>query len=108
MHFLANKGTYSAEHALVFHDIDYLEISVRLLLHHYDHLARCLVPIGERQIAMTMAQRAAMLRGCTRRFSEDEIAEKFSRAGGGAVKSQGNGKVNGKANGKANGNGKAK
>ncbi|KAI1399486.1 hypothetical protein F4819DRAFT_497960 [Hypoxylon fuscum] len=80
VHFLANKGTYSAEHALVFHDIDYLEISVRLLLHHYDHLARCLVPIGERQIAMTMAQRAAMLRGCTRRFSEDEIAEKFSRA----------------------------
>ncbi|OTA59205.1 hypothetical protein K449DRAFT_385235 [Hypoxylon sp. EC38] len=80
VHFLANKKTYSSEHALVFHNIDYLEITIRLLLHHYEHLARCMVPIGERQIKMTIEQRAAMLRRCTRRFSEDEITEKFGTA----------------------------
>ncbi|KAI1416897.1 hypothetical protein F5Y13DRAFT_153278 [Hypoxylon sp. FL1857] len=84
VHFLANKQTYSSEHALVFHNIDYLEITIRLLLHHYEHLARCMVPIGERQIKMTIEQRAAMLQRCTRRFSEDEITEKF----GGAVKAK--------------------
>ncbi|KAF3061905.1 hypothetical protein GL218_03556 [Daldinia childiae] len=77
VHFLANKQTYSAEHALVFHNIDYLEITVRLLLHHYEHLARCMVPIGEKQIAMTIEQRAALLKRCTRRFTEEEIKEKF-------------------------------
>ncbi|OTB12707.1 hypothetical protein K445DRAFT_320847 [Daldinia sp. EC12] len=77
VHFLANKQTYSSEHALVFHNIDYLEITIRLLLHHYDHLARCLVPIGEQQIAMTMEQRAALLKRCTRRFTEEGIKEKF-------------------------------
>lgn len=77
MHFLANKQTYSAEHALVFHNIDYLEITLRLLLHHYEHLARCMVPIGEKQIAMTIEQRAALLKRCTRRFTEEEIKEKF-------------------------------
>ncbi|KAI1141948.1 hypothetical protein F5Y05DRAFT_422217 [Hypoxylon sp. FL0543] len=80
VHFLANKETYSSEHALVFHNIDYLEITIRLLLHHYEHLARCMVPIGERQIKMTIEQRAAMLQRCTRRFSEDEIREKFGPA----------------------------
>lgn len=80
MHFLANKETYSSEHALVFHNIDYLEITVRLLLHHYEHLAKCMVPIGERQMAMTIEQRAALLKRCTRRFSEDEVKEKFAVA----------------------------
>ncbi|KAI2621475.1 hypothetical protein GGS26DRAFT_569371 [Hypomontagnella submonticulosa] len=80
VHFLANKETYSSEHALVFHNIDYLEITVRLLLHHYEHLAKCMVPIGERQMAMTIEQRAALLKRCTRRFSEDEVKEKFAVA----------------------------
>ncbi|KAI2466258.1 hypothetical protein F4781DRAFT_406509 [Annulohypoxylon bovei var. microspora] len=88
VHFLANKGTYSAEHALVFHNIDYLEISIRLLMQDYKHLARCLVPIGEKQIALTMEQRASMLKRCTRRFSEDEIAEKFGAAAKEKVKAK--------------------
>ncbi|KAI0900179.1 hypothetical protein F4806DRAFT_493173 [Annulohypoxylon nitens] len=86
VHFLANKLTYSAEHALVFHNIDYLEITFRLLIKDYAHLARCLVPIGEKQIKLTMDERADMLRRCTRRFSEAEIEEKFAVVG----------KVNGK------------
>ncbi|KAI1493670.1 hypothetical protein F5X96DRAFT_620833 [Biscogniauxia mediterranea] len=77
VHFLQNKETYSREHALVFHNIDYLMITVKLFQKDYDHLARCLVPIGA-QIDMTMEQRAAMLRRHTRRFSEEEIREKFS------------------------------
>lgn len=80
MHFLEKKGTYGAEHALVFHGIDYLEITIRVLLKHYDYLAARLVPIGDRQMAMTPAERADLLRSCTRRFSEEEIAEKFRRA----------------------------
>ncbi|XDG09290.1 hypothetical protein ABKA04_008905 [Annulohypoxylon sp. FPYF3050] len=81
VHFLANKLTYSAEHALVFHNIDYLEITFRLLIKDYAHLARCLVPIGEKQIRLTMDERADMLRRCTRRFSEAEIEEKFAGVG---------------------------
>ncbi|KAI1093035.1 hypothetical protein F5B19DRAFT_491801 [Rostrohypoxylon terebratum] len=96
VHFLANKHTYSAEHALVFHNIDYLEITLRLLLKDYAHLARCLVPIGDRQIALTMEQRAHMLRRCTRRFSEEEIAEKFAVAAKEKGKGKGKVKVNGK------------
>ncbi|KAI0111222.1 fatty acid desaturase [Nemania sp. FL0031] len=79
VHFLQNKETYSREHALVFHNIDYLMITVRLMMRDYEHLARCLVPIGD-QIDMTMEERVVMLKRHTRRFSEDEIREKFSDA----------------------------
>lgn len=78
--FLRQKETYAAEKALVFHDIDYLMITVRLLMKDYAHLARCLVPIGE-QMDMTLEERAVMLRRHTRRFSEAEIAEKFPKWG---------------------------
>ncbi|KAI0476323.1 fatty acid desaturase [Xylariaceae sp. FL0804] len=79
-HLLAHKQAYAREGALVFHDVDYVEITVRLLMHDYDHLARRLVPLGPRQRGMTLAQRADLLRRCTRRFSEDEIREKFGAA----------------------------
>ncbi|KAI0014223.1 fatty acid desaturase [Xylariaceae sp. FL0662B] len=79
VHFLQNKESYSREHALLFHNIDYLMITVRLMLHDYEHLARCLVPLGD-QIGMTMGQRVAMLKRHTRRFSEAEIREKFGTA----------------------------
>ncbi|KAI1343235.1 fatty acid desaturase [Xylariaceae sp. FL0016] len=79
VHFLQNKETYSREHALVFHDIDYIMITVKLMQHDYDHLAKCLVPIGN-QIDMTMEERATMLKRHTRRFTEEEIKEKFGTA----------------------------
>lgn len=65
----------------MFHNIDYLMITVKLLQKDYDHLARCLVPIGQEQIELSMEGRAEMLRGLTRRFTEEEIREKFPRAG---------------------------
>jgi hypothetical protein len=48
----------------------------------YDTLAKCLVPIGAKQIAMTHEERMAMLKSHTRAFSEEEIIEKFNLKGG--------------------------
>lgn len=61
----------------MFYDIDYLMITVRLLMRDYEHLARRLVPIGKQQIDMTMVERVDMLRARTRRFTEEEIRAKF-------------------------------
>ncbi|KAI1814997.1 fatty acid desaturase [Poronia punctata] len=82
VHFLQNKETYSHEGALVFHEIDYLMITIRLLMRDYEHLARCLVPIGD-QMDLTMEQRVEMLKDRTRPLSEEEIRTKF-----GVVKNQ--------------------
>ncbi|KAI1186005.1 fatty acid desaturase [Nemania serpens] len=79
VHFLQSKEIYSREHALVFHNIDYLMITVRLMMRDYKHLAKCLVPIGD-QIDMTIEQRVTMLKRHTRKFSEEEIREKFGVA----------------------------
>ncbi|KAK4126860.1 fatty acid desaturase [Parathielavia appendiculata] len=76
--FLKQKEVYANEKALVFHNIDYLMITVKLLQKDYLHLARCLVPIGD-QMDMTLEERAAMLRRHTRRFTEKEIREKFGK-----------------------------
>jgi hypothetical protein len=53
-------------------------ITVKLLQHDYEHLARCLVPIGD-QIGMSLEEIAAMLKNKTRRFTEEEIAKKFRK-----------------------------
>jgi len=54
-------------------------ITVRLLMKDYERLARCLVPIGADQISMTMDERVAMLKRHTRRFTEEEIRQKFGK-----------------------------
>ncbi|CCC12313.1 hypothetical protein SMACR_05490 [Sordaria macrospora] len=77
--FLKGKETYAAENALVFHNIDYLMVTIRLLKKDYMTLAKCLVPIGEFQMNMTLEERAAYLRRKTRRFNEEEIREKFGK-----------------------------
>jgi hypothetical protein len=77
VHFLRQKGVYAKEKALVFHNIDYIMITISLVLKRYDHLARCLVPIGD-QIDLTMEERVAMLKRNTRRFTEEELCQKFS------------------------------
>ncbi|KAF2398723.1 hypothetical protein EJ06DRAFT_543922 [Trichodelitschia bisporula] len=78
--FLKGKATYAEQHALVFHDIDYIMLTVRLLTKNYTALARCLVPIGEAQIRLSLEERAEMLRRKTRRFSEEEIKARFAKA----------------------------
>ncbi|KKK14771.1 hypothetical protein ARAM_005448 [Aspergillus rambellii] len=74
---IQQKDRYAAEHALIFRNIDYIMITVRLLRKDYKYLARCLVPIGD-QVQMTLDERAEMLRRKTRRFDESDIQSKFN------------------------------
>ncbi|QPG96259.1 hypothetical protein C2857_003674 [Epichloe festucae Fl1] len=76
--FLEQKHTYIDEGALVFHNIDFLMITFRLMAKDYEHLAKCLVPMGE-QINLTMEERVQLLKKLTRKFSEEEIAQKFKK-----------------------------
>ncbi|KAF2009316.1 hypothetical protein BU24DRAFT_468287 [Aaosphaeria arxii CBS 175.79] len=78
MAFLKQKKQYADEHALVFYNIDYFMLTITLLTKNYMHLARCLVPMGE-QTEMTMEERAEMLRSKTKRFTEEDIAEKWGK-----------------------------
>jgi hypothetical protein len=75
--FLRSKETYASQQALVFHNIDYIMITVRLMMRDYATLARCMVPIGPVQMALTFDERADLLRRHTRQFSEEEIRRKF-------------------------------
>lgn len=76
MSFLQQKHIYARESALVFHNIDYLMVTVRLMMKDYDTLAKCLVPMGD-QIELTMEGRVALLKKLTRKFSEEQILEKY-------------------------------
>ena len=64
----------------MFHNIDFIMIAVSLLRKDYAHVARCLVPIGEAQVRMTLEEREAMLRRHTRAFTEEEVKRKFPKA----------------------------
>jgi hypothetical protein len=74
--FIKAKPEYASGSALVFHNIDYLMMTITLLRKDYAKLARCLVPIGK-QVGMSEAELAEMLRTKTRRFTESEIKKKF-------------------------------
>ncbi|KAK5127264.1 hypothetical protein LTR08_004472 [Meristemomyces frigidus] len=76
VHFLQSKEAYRTGRALVFHNIDYLMMTVKLLQKDYMYLASCLVPMGE-QIGMSQVEIAEMLRTKTRKFGEEEIRAKF-------------------------------
>ncbi|KAL9078149.1 MAG: hypothetical protein Q9157_002943 [Trypethelium eluteriae] len=76
IHFLQQKEAYRNGRALVFHNIDYLMMTVKLLQKDYEYLAKCLVPIGE-QTRMSQLEIVAMLRTKTKRFTEEDIARKF-------------------------------
>jgi hypothetical protein len=52
-------------------------MTVKLMQKDYLYLAKCLVPIGEMQMAMSLEERAEMLRSKTRKFSEEEIRVKY-------------------------------
>ena len=53
-------------------------MTVTLLRKDYMHLASCLVPMGD-QIGMSQEAIANMLRTKTKRFSDDEIREKYRK-----------------------------
>lgn len=52
-------------------------ITVRLLTKDYSTLAKCLVPINEEQMAMSMPERERFLKKHTLPFTEEEITAKF-------------------------------
>jgi len=54
-------------------------ITYRILRKDYLYLADCVVPIGD-QIGMSKQEIADMLRTKTRRFSEEEIQEKYYKS----------------------------
>ena len=62
----------------MFYNIDYFMLTITLLSKNYEHLARCLVPMGD-QMKLTMEERVEMLQRKTRKFSEEEIAEKWGK-----------------------------
>ncbi|RDA91183.1 hypothetical protein CP533_4810 [Ophiocordyceps camponoti-saundersi (nom. inval.)] len=74
--FLEQKQTYAREGALVFHNIDFLFISLSLLRKDYDRLARCMVPMGD-QMGLDLEGRVTLLKRLTRRFSEKDMQDKF-------------------------------
>ena len=76
--FLRQKERYARENALVFRNIDYIMLTMRLLRKDYDYLARCLVPIGD-QINMSQQEIATMLRKKTKKMSEEDIQQKFGK-----------------------------
>ncbi|OAA65225.1 phosphoinositide 3-kinase regulatory subunit 4 [Niveomyces insectorum RCEF 264] len=79
--FVAQKRTYAAEQGLVFFGVDYLMISLRLLLFQdYAYLARRLVPLGPAQRRLTLDERAALLRRLTAPFSAADVARTFPKS----------------------------
>ena len=62
----------------MFYNIDYFFITISLLRKNYEHLAKCMVPIGD-QMNLTLEQKMEMLKRKTRRFTEEEIAEKWGK-----------------------------
>lgn len=63
----------------MFKNIDYIMMTVKLMQKDYMYLAKCLVPIGEEQIRMSLEEKAEMLRSKTRKFSEEEIRAKYGQ-----------------------------
>ena len=77
--FMKAKRDYENNAALVFRNIDYLMMTYRILRKDYLYLADCMVPIGPEQLKLSRDEKAELLRSKTRRFSEEEIREKFGR-----------------------------
>ena len=62
----------------MFYNIDYFFLTVNLLRKNYEHIAKCLVPMGD-QMKLTLDEKVEMLKRKTRKFSEEEIAEKWGK-----------------------------
>ena len=75
---MQQKIEYASQRALVFRNIDYIMITVRLLRKDYAYLAKCLVPMGD-QIQLTMKEREVMLRTKTKKFTEEKIRKLFKK-----------------------------
>ncbi|KAK9778586.1 putative Fatty acid desaturase domain-containing protein [Seiridium cardinale] len=75
--FLKSRHIYASQNALVFHNLDYIMLTVKLLTKDYKYLAERMVPIGEPQLAMTLEERMAHLKSRTQRFTEEDLKLKY-------------------------------
>jgi hypothetical protein len=62
----------------VFHGVDFIVITIKLMQKDYLYLAKCMVPLGD-QIKMTLDERVMLLKKYTQRFSEEEIDRLFKK-----------------------------
>lgn len=62
----------------MFYNIDYFFLTINLLRKNYGHIAKCLVPMGD-QMNLTLDEKIEMLKRKTRKFTEEEIAEKWGK-----------------------------
>ncbi|KAF9888486.1 hypothetical protein FE257_008593 [Aspergillus nanangensis] len=76
---LEDKKRYENEDALVFRNIDYIMITVKLLQKDYTYLAHRMIPLGADQAKLTVEERATMLRARTRKFSKDQMESLLRR-----------------------------
>ncbi|KAK3330050.1 hypothetical protein B0H66DRAFT_572268 [Apodospora peruviana] len=78
--FLQQKGAYAKKGSIVLHSLDYVMLAIRLFMKDYDHLARCMIPLGD-QTNLTMQERKAFLKSLTRPFTQEELLARFRRGG---------------------------
>lgn len=76
--FLKKRHLYANEQALTFHGIDYVMMTIRLLMKDYKYLADRLAPMGE-QVSMSKAEIIQLLMKKTTRFSEERIEQVFGK-----------------------------
>lgn len=79
--FLKTKEIYASQQSLVFYNISFNMITLKLLRKDYAYIANHMLPIGDYQKSLSLEERAAMLRRHTRPFTEEEIQAKFRKSG---------------------------
>ena len=73
------KKQYKDGRALVFHNIDYIMITYKLMVKDYDYLAQCLMPIGD-QTKLNHDGIVDLLKTKTKKFTEEAIRQRFAKA----------------------------
>ena len=61
----------------MFHDIDYIMLTIKLLSKDYTYIAKRFVPISEEQTKMSVEDVEKVLKTKVRRFSKQEIEAKW-------------------------------
>ncbi|KAF7592331.1 hypothetical protein BBP40_000387 [Aspergillus hancockii] len=77
---LKDRARYTEGKALVFRNIDYLMVTIKLLQKDYEFIAKRMVPLGKEQASMTLQERVDMLRARTRRFPDQYMRNFYDKS----------------------------
>jgi hypothetical protein len=77
---LKDRARYTEGKALVFRNIDYLMVTIKLLQKDYEFIAKRMVPLGKAQASMTLQERVDMLRARTRRFPDEYLRTFYDKS----------------------------